>query len=338
MILSFVPDVGLQGLGYRNLTGCYCEFAPQATPVLTNVAFIGVTGLGVCAILSSSGGAVCWGEGTDGELGSVYGYGAMYAPAPLVAEVILPPSPSAYVTLPPPPSASSTVSVSSHASSSPTPTPTKLPFPFVSPTPSRMFVSVGLGSTAGHTCAVDAVGALYCWGDNAYNQLVRCAQVIPSVPVRAWSCAPLVAQGLGIFHTPVLDAPTVPTLTNVTLVATGSDSTCALTVDADLLCWGLFGNFVPPSTPTLAGVRSVAIGAEHVCAVSLSGGVRCWGGYNAWGELGNGVQGSTYLFTGTIPPPTDLCNPTNVMSVSAGDLHTCAVSSGSELRCWGDNT
>lgn len=63
---------------------------------------------------------------------------------------------------------------------------------------------------------------------------------------------------------------------------------------------------------------------------------RCWGD-NEEGQLGNGAVSSYFQ------PPVAVSSLRNVLSITAGDFHTCAVEGDStgartgKVACWGDN-
>jgi alpha-tubulin suppressor-like RCC1 family protein len=118
--------------------------------------------------------------------------------------------------------------------------------------------------------------------------------------------------------------------------------TCALITDGGAKCWGTNGGgqvgdgtttqrLAPVNVSSLAsGVVEISTGGEHTCALTTGGGVKCWG-RNSNGELGDGstTQRNT---------PVDVSGLTsNVSYVSAGQNHTCAVTAGGGVKCWGFN-
>ena len=85
------------------------------------------------------------------------------------------------------------------------------------------------------------------------------------------------------------------------------------------------------------GERAVAIaaGGGHTCALTTGGGATCWGN-NFFGQLGAGMT--------TIEPPYGRLTPVAVIGLGSGVIanagrgeHTCAVTGGGEVKCWGRN-
>ncbi len=76
-------------------------------------------------------------------------------------------------------------------------------------------------------------------------------------------------------------------------------------------------------------VVQVSAGGNHTCAVTTTGAAKCWG-YDYYGQLGNDVALTQQ------PTPVDVLGLTSgVKSISAGGSHTCAVTNGGGVKCWG---
>jgi hypothetical protein len=159
-----------------------------------------------------------------------------------------------------------------------------------------------------------------CWGANAAGQLGDGTNIIDSnVPVNV--------SGLG---------------SGVATVSAGWVYTCAVTTVGSAKCWGnnFFGQLgdgtvlnsnVPVNVSGLGGVAAVSAGGSHTCALTTGGGVKCWG-WNDFGQLGDGNEPTA---SGT---PVDVSGlGSGVAVLSAGFIHTCGLTTGSDVKCWGDN-
>jgi hypothetical protein len=196
-----------------------------------------------------------------------------------------------------------------------------------------------------HGCAALAGGTVECWQTNASNgnvdgQLGNGTTTAQTPLYRA---------------TPVLTDVNTP-LSNVVHIARGefySSTSCAVTSDGKVWCWGDLSWLVNKGTATLhtgyaqaittdgmnalTNVVQVALGPATACAVvaGTPNSVWCWG-YNAHAELGLGD-------TTTRQYPTKVLGLTNPTQVSiSGDSNVseaavCALD-GDNVRCWGLNS
>lgn len=79
------------------------------------------------------------------------------------------------------------------------------------------------------------------------------------------------------------------------------------------------------------GVAAVTVGSSHACAQTVAGVLKCWG-FNENGQLADGTTRRKRLS----PVPVQGLSGA-VSQVSAGNLHTCAVSVEGAALCWGYN-
>jgi alpha-tubulin suppressor-like RCC1 family protein len=141
-------------------------------------------------------------------------------------------------------------------------------------------------------------------------------------------------------------------------IAAGGSHTCAaLSYDANytsgVYCWGLNDkgqlgdntsvkkNTATAVATTNQGLTSetvwftqVVAGASHTCALRNDGEVFCWG-LNSKGQLGIGnTTDSSIPVQVKVDATTNL---TNVVALSAGTNHTCALKNDHAVLCWGAN-
>ena len=177
-----------------------------------------------------------------------------------------------------------------------------------------------------HTCAIDADGALYCWGDESQGQLGSDDIIDNTKPEK------------------VDDGPW-------DTVTAGGQHSCAVTDEGGLFCWGanFFGQLgtedesqrsEPASISLPSGKQfwtDVYAGEEHTCGIAdASGAVArgyCWGRASD-GRLGNDSTSGNF----TEPDEVDITGSFGFLSMSAGPAHTCAileVSGNNRTYCWG---
>lgn len=180
--------------------------------------------------------------------------------------------------------------------------------------------TVGVGYHA--SCAADDKGATLCWGNMLY-------------PNDANNTSPRPVPGL---------AP------DVVKLALNRYFTCALRANGEVFCWGLgftynqvAGQFglnatLPVTQPVriegLTNVVDIAAGEEHVCVRLADAKLKCWGS-NSGGQLGNGVT-PAYPYPWHSPTTVTAYNG-EANAVAAGGFHSCAITIGGGVACWGAN-
>ena len=196
-------------------------------------------------------------------------------------------------------------------------------------------ISVGYN----HSCVVKSDGKVSCWGDNSLGQLGNNSTSHSDYPVD-------VRDGTGNSDT---------TLQNIVQVSAGDRYTCAVNSEGNVLCWGggwlgRLGNnlyrdhkiqLYPRAVNginnngTLSGMVQVHTGRYHTCALGENGQVSCWG-LNTSYQLGrryvnyNESYYPKFVRTSQNGPPLK-----GIVQVVVGTRHTCALTSGKKVLCWG---
>jgi alpha-tubulin suppressor-like RCC1 family protein len=238
------------------------------------------------------------------------------------------------------------------------------------PTPTNGLVANVRAVVSGgaHSCDLDAAGAVRCWGYNASGQLGDGTNLFRATPTpvigldggvtalalgQFHSCAVLQSGSvkcwgesdngrLGSGHTSDQTAPVdVLTVSGASAIDAGVAHTCAI-AGSTVRCWGYnssgqLGDGSSTTRPQAVDVSSLGfapaalvLGGYHSCARSAAGALRCWG-YNNSGQLGDGTQSSRNL-----PVNVDGL-ASGVSLITAGTYHTCALTAGAQLKCWGFN-
>lgn len=84
---------------------------------------------------------------------------------------------------------------------------------------------------------------------------------------------------------------------------------------------------LPQGTPE---PQRIAAGYDHTCAITDSGDIECWGRNDA-GALGDG----TFISRGVPTVVRGIGSP--AVAIAGGLFHTCAVTTGGAVKCWGLN-
>jgi alpha-tubulin suppressor-like RCC1 family protein len=106
---------------------------------------------------------------------------------------------------------------------------------------------------------------------------------------------------------------------------------------ATFACGG--GNTAPtsgspetPQTPTELHLRAtqLSVGSAHACVLTDSAATYCWGN-DSWGQLGDGHDNTQANH------PVRVLGGLQFASISAGFMHTCALTASGKAYCWGFN-
>lgn len=85
-------------------------------------------------------------------------------------------------------------------------------------------------------------------------------------------------------------------------------------------------------------ITQIAVGYEHACALVVDGTVRCWGS-NTNGALGTGADAGKDggLDVAAKAKPVTVDGLANVVAISSGIYHSCALKNDGSVWCWGAN-
>jgi len=218
---------------------------------------------------------------------------------------------------------------------------------------------VSLADSGGSfNCALDNLGAAYCWGINGDKQIGNNSTINVSVPTLVLGGHTWKFLESGLYHSCAIDSfddaycwgrdssgqlgfagSTVDQGIPV-LVAGGykwkslslyEDSSCGITTGDQAYCWGDGasnkmgdGSDTNNDTPDLVSGglswQQISLGLNHTCGITLSGDAYCWGN-NSWAQLGDEIP---YTIN-SISSPTMVPGGFNWLSIFSGYRFTYGI-------------
>ena len=178
------------------------------------------------------------------------------------------------------------------------------------------FVSVTAG--AFHSCALDASGIVYCWGNNVFGQI-----------------------GIGTSESPTVPTP-IGRATGFSAVAAGGYDSCGI-IQGVAFCWGRVGRLgdvddetssIPFEVASTSSLRAITVGLFYFCA--LSGGTAVCRGVNDSGQVGVGTTSTVFTPTAIEPGGYSVIDAGGSATGESAEAHSCGIAGGVAF-CWGAN-
>ena len=178
-------------------------------------------------------------------------------------------------------------------------------------TPASAAGAVAMDAGARTSCVLTTAGGVQCWGGGGVGQLGN--------GLLAFSSKPVDVFGL---------------VSGVSAIASGDQTSCVITTNGTVKCWGSNMNGLlgigttvansnkPVDVPGVSGAVAIAVG-RATCAVLATGEVKCWGASPANG------QATTSLFAQLVP------SIANAVDIAVGGSHACVTLRTGGIQCWG---
>ncbi|TNE85759.1 MAG: hypothetical protein EP330_24285 [Deltaproteobacteria bacterium] len=150
----------------------------------------------------------------------------------------------------------------------------------------------------GHSCAIDVLGARWCWGSTSSNAL-----------------------GLSTTNNK-LPAEDTTTAVKWLEISLGRQNGCGITEDGALRCWGR-GYTARPEAMDVGTWKHVQLESDVACAIDGNDDLSCWGN----GLISGGSGTTTFATRNTVTGP--------FVDLAISRFHGCAIKDDQSLWCWG---
>jgi alpha-tubulin suppressor-like RCC1 family protein len=182
---------------------------------------------------------------------------------------------------------------------------------------------------ASHACALDACGAVTCWGSASGVEGTPSGRFIDAAAGSNFTCA-LTAEGRVACWGQWEPEPSSLPSGTFRAVAAGESHSCAIRTDGTVTCWmasHLFIDDFGQTAPPPGTFKQLALGVWHTCGIRDDDTVSCWGHGTAVGDCSNAGE------CGQAMPPSG-----EFEQIAAGLTNTCGIRTDGSIECWGSNT
>jgi alpha-tubulin suppressor-like RCC1 family protein len=311
---------------------------PVPVSVLTDAIAIAAGDLHACAI-RTGGGVMCWGLNADGQLGNgtLSGHGSPI-PAPVSgitdAKAIADGADHTCVVR-----SGGGVACWGNGSQLGNGTPSGYG---TSPVPvAGVTDATTISAGRYHTCILRSGGAVKCWGLNQIQLATNRTTTFSPIPLP------------------------IPEIAGARGIAAGAHHSCALRSGGGVVCWGRndagqLGDGTVTDSPSpvpvsgITDATAIAAGGAWTCALTKGGTVKCWGWHSPMTSPLVNVPPSPSGPTAPVSvqnsvavpiaaPATTKSLPSTAPTtgdgaiLAAGNSHTCTVTIGGGVKCWGIN-
>jgi alpha-tubulin suppressor-like RCC1 family protein len=221
-------------------------------------------------------------------------------------------------------------------------------------------VSIAVGET--HSCAMVSIGATFCWGFNGSGQLGDGTTASKPQPTlvsleatvaiaggnshtcairndgTAWCWGGNLLGQLGINSTTSQSAPRlVVNLSNPVAIAGGFGHTCAVVADGTARCWGDNSLGQLGDNSTTQRLTPVVVTTSTVLKLQPAQ-------LTTSAQLTSSQPTTQFTTSSQLSPNFGTISPTiggsltNVVQITTGRRHTCALFANGSVMCWGDNS
>lgn len=176
------------------------------------------------------------------------------------------------------------------------------------------------GNTYPHTCAINSIGELYCWGYNAQGEVgVGTTTEYYSTPQKVTNSAGFTRVSADGLHTCAIQSGVAKCWGWNPYGQLGNNSTLNSSAPVNVI-----------GMPATSVALEIEIGTYHSCGLFTGGEIMCWG-HNGQGQVGNSNTGADHWQAVQV---NGLAS--GVTELHAGNRHNCVIQKG-VAKCFGEN-